>query len=166
MSQINRVPWGLQSLLGSKNFGRNPSQLVEAVQPTLDMSGHLSYELLKGASVLNTVTAAGQVAQLTVPDNEAWHLLSVSGRVTNASIAECYEVALQCLPRNAGATTAELGVFAKQSDSTRAVGSGLAVHLPQPIILGPGGYVRASLIEAVVTSFDLVCTCLYYKLEV
>lgn len=47
MSQINRPPGGLQQLLGSQNFGKNPDQLAQTVQPTLDLFPFFGSGLLR-----------------------------------------------------------------------------------------------------------------------
>lgn len=74
MSQINRVPFGLQDLLGSKNFGTNPSQLGQVVTPTLELWDFLKYE--RRARVISAggfATAVTQQIELfVIPDTEIW----------------------------------------------------------------------------------------------
>lgn len=49
MSQINRPPLGLQQLLGSQNFGQNPRELAQTVQPTIDLFPFFGSGLLRVA---------------------------------------------------------------------------------------------------------------------
>jgi hypothetical protein len=65
MSKIHRPPRGLQHLLGSQSFGQNPDELAQSVQPTLDLTGYYSSELLKTAVVTGALAADGQVGSIT-----------------------------------------------------------------------------------------------------
>jgi hypothetical protein len=47
VSQITRVPRGLQDFLGSQNFGSNPSQLGSVVAPTLDISPFMAADKIE-----------------------------------------------------------------------------------------------------------------------
>lgn len=86
MSQISRLPTGLQSLLQSKNFGRNPDQLLQEVRPTLDLEqfwqAYVFHSRTSGETNLNN----GQEAffTFTVPAGEYWLVTSV-GIVTRVT---------------------------------------------------------------------------------
>lgn len=85
MSQINQPPFGLQALLGSKNFGDNPSVLAETVLPTVDLTMFLYAEKIfyeRTASVLN---ARGQANSINVPAGELWLLLNATMRLEGAN---------------------------------------------------------------------------------
>lgn len=82
MSRINQPPWGLQALLGSKNFGDNPSELAETVVPTVDVFKFLSadridYELVNGAT-----NARGDSIEIAVPEGELWLVMAIMGTST------------------------------------------------------------------------------------
>jgi hypothetical protein len=64
MSKIHRPPRGLQHLLGSQSFGQNPDELAQNVQPTLDMTGFYSAELLKTATKNTMMSGEGVVGQI------------------------------------------------------------------------------------------------------
>lgn len=85
MSQISRVPKGLQDLLGSKNFGDNPSELGGVVAPTLDMFPFLAAErfdaVLQEDFPLTTAIGDGTFAQVVVPDGEFWLLDSIGAGI-------------------------------------------------------------------------------------
>lgn len=78
MTQITRVPRGLQDFLGSQAFGKNPSELGDVVAPVLEMSPFLGIEKEKwhgeGFAPFNTTPANVSVV---VPDGELWLLREV-----------------------------------------------------------------------------------------
>lgn len=75
MSRINRVPLGLQDLLGSQNFGDNPSELGSVVAPTLDMTNFLRAERRWFAQASAFAIAVdGQVTAIQVPQGEIWYV--------------------------------------------------------------------------------------------
>jgi len=171
MSQINRVPWGLQSLLGSKNFGRNPSELQENIQPVLDMQPHVGYEILNADADYVVATAVGDYAELTIPDNEAWGVVGVSGdtRVVTSN-AEYFMNVLLVYPANAGGAFLKffnIGYYSKQSSTSSSIGQGTSVMFPSPVIFGPGTRFQNAMVEALsLTSVDIRLTVLYYRYEV
>lgn len=80
MSQINRPPIGLQSLLGSKNFGQNPSDLSQQVLPTVDLFPFWATQQLRFAKEEQT-TAGGDnapVVSIQVPEGETWAVISAT----------------------------------------------------------------------------------------
>lgn len=76
MSQINRPPQGLQSLLGSQNFGDNPKQLGGVVAPTLDMLPFYGAGILRLRRISSSLAAEGEITSLTFDDQVA--VLSVT----------------------------------------------------------------------------------------
>lgn len=174
MSQINRVPWGLQYLLGSKNFGKNPAQLAESVAPVLDMSPHLAYETLATETDYQAgLTTEGEYAEIVVPDNEAWQLLVVAGNVQQAAYNELWFSSLSVRPQNRGGvfTFAEIAYMTKQSNSsnigTDTIGDGCVALMPIPFIVGPGSSIRHTLLElSNVTAIDVRLSVLFNRFEV
>lgn len=77
MSQINRVPFGLQDLLGSQNFGDNPSELSQVVAPTLDMTPFLTAERTSYSYLSLTLAANAEIGTIVVPEGELWYCLGV-----------------------------------------------------------------------------------------
>ena len=75
MGRINTVPGGFQSLLGSTNFGDNPSNMAEVVAPTLDMFAFLAQHKVYFGRTSNSTAAPAVVTTLTVPDNEIWGVI-------------------------------------------------------------------------------------------
>lgn len=78
MSRINRVPFGLQDLLGSQNFGDNPSELSSVVAPVLDMLPFLSAERYSYSYQSGNISNNGAMASgISVPDGEIWYVTGV-----------------------------------------------------------------------------------------
>lgn len=82
MSQITRVPFGLQSLLGSKNFGDNPAELGQVVAPILDMFPFFAAERRTWHQDVGiVVNDNGVVNTITVPTGELWLVDSLGASV-------------------------------------------------------------------------------------
>lgn len=79
MSRINQPPWGLQDLLGSKNFGDNPSELAETVIPSLDMVDFLTADKIDYEREAGFGTARGDNIAIVVPEGELWMMMEASG---------------------------------------------------------------------------------------
>jgi len=78
MSQINQPPVGLQSLLGTKNFGKNPDDLSQIVQPTVDMFPFWASQKIRYIQEQTTTAGAGSTIETIVPDGETWLVLSAA----------------------------------------------------------------------------------------
>ena len=90
MSRINRVPSGLQDLLGSQNLGTNPADLSMVVAPTVDMFPFWAAERLTGWGQNNAAVSNSTVdiATLVVPNGEAWMPLHMAVGVTLATVGD------------------------------------------------------------------------------
>jgi hypothetical protein len=64
MSKIHRPPRGLQHLLGSQSFGKNPDELSQIVTPGLDLTGYYAAELLKTQTVNTNVASDGVIGAI------------------------------------------------------------------------------------------------------
>lgn len=88
MSRVNRVPFGLQDLLGSQNFGDNPSDFAQTIAPTIDMFPFLAQErITEWVSATSPVTSSATFAQVSVPQGELWLLDSVGCRFKETGVA-------------------------------------------------------------------------------
>lgn len=115
MSKINTTPVGLQDFLGSKNFGRNPSELGQVVSPSLDLKPFLGVYEQRLARATDLRTGVGVCCSLTVPEGEAWYLIAVSARIDGAVAAANYRLAITLespiggIPTGIGMPLAEAG---------------------------------------------------------
>ena len=169
MSQINRVPWGLQSLLGSQNFGKNPGALNESVQPTLDQLPFLGYETLQcDADYVAGATIVGDKAELTIPDNEAWAVLGVAGDIRLTAGVEYTLNVLYVWPANAGGAFLKfhaLGYMVKRDGA--GLGYGASTQFPIPVVFGPGTRFENVIAEQVgLVACDIRLSVMYYRLDV
>lgn len=83
MSQINRVPRGLQSLLQSKNFGVNPSELSEVTVPMVDIGSFLKANLWRVTTASIAVPTLGTQLRIAVPEGKVWEIWRVHVRFLN-----------------------------------------------------------------------------------
>lgn len=73
MTNINRLPTGLQDLLQSKSLGQNPNDLVQTVQPTIAMlEFYLQDVPFNVWNVTSAFNGAGTTQINDVADNEMW----------------------------------------------------------------------------------------------
>lgn len=76
MTQITRVPVGLQKFLGTQAQGKNPSELGQLVTPTIDLMPFLAVQQEYWEEVTGFFSA-NTILYITVPDTEVWLLRSV-----------------------------------------------------------------------------------------
>lgn len=95
MSRINRVPWGLQDILGSQSQGENPSELLQEVRPSFDMWPLWAQERIQYDRITGSITARGQNVNIAVPDGEYWMPIAMYGGVAGfADIGTVIKIAL------------------------------------------------------------------------
>lgn len=92
MSRINRVPFGLQDLLGSQNLGANPSSLLQEVRPTLDLFPFWAAErvTLRTDNTVAINNSSVIVTSFTVPQGQAWIPLHVSCGANLATVGDTW----------------------------------------------------------------------------
>lgn len=73
-SPINRVPSGLLGFLDIKNFGQNPTDINQVVQPHLDLHPYYSASNRRkiSSASLNLIANDVALSSLIVPANKAW----------------------------------------------------------------------------------------------
>lgn len=142
MSRINRVPFGLQDLLGSTNQGDNPNELGEVVAPTLALDTYLSAERrFWHAGTLTTASVDGAVISKDVPVGELWLLQSIGCTVVQngaggpyfAQVGATIQQAVNSDNPAVAHPLAHFGNFEGNANAT--VGSGVTVftyEFPQP----------------------------------
>lgn len=117
MSQINRVPQGLQDLLGSKNFGDNPAELSQVVAPTTDLSKFYEAERRSWFQPITSInmTAEGAITSLAVPEGQLWFVQAIGTRWSVQGIAPAtpmgFRVGCQLVdPQNANVPGEDPGI--------------------------------------------------------
>lgn len=134
MSKIHRPPRGLQHLLGSQSFGQNPDQLVQSVQPTLDMTAFYAGELLKTQTVNTMVSADGVIGQIKFTAPVALVAAGIEmGAVTVAAEEMAFDIRLSELGGVGFSTVvASQGAHTYQVGSTPTFGTMFSPHLVVP----------------------------------
>ena len=85
MSKINRVPRGLQDILGNTAQGVNPAELRQEVMPSLDMLPLWLVEKTEWTRFVGSFAATFQQNTIQVPAGEMWIPFAISGEaVTEA----------------------------------------------------------------------------------
>lgn len=79
-SPISRRPSGLLDLLLTQQQGKNPAEILDSVQPVMDLFPFYASARLTSARATYTATGTGILAadSLAVPDGETWAVLNVS----------------------------------------------------------------------------------------
>lgn len=80
MSQITRVPWGLQDFLGNQSQGDNPSEFAQIVAPVLDLSQFYSIEKEKHYTEGFGIISTNATIDVEVPEGEVWIIKSIGAR--------------------------------------------------------------------------------------
>lgn len=92
MSRIGKAPAGFQDLLGSVNFGDNPSDLSNVAQAIVEMYPFLaSTNLVRAAA---TTVAAGPTAEafLEVPQGEIWFVRFIASSMVAANVGDAFSL--------------------------------------------------------------------------
>jgi len=84
VSRINRVPFGLQELLGNAAQGDNPSELLDGVRADFDIEPLWHADRLQTAEATSSQSALSAGVQITVPSGEYWRPISMSGKMAIA----------------------------------------------------------------------------------
>lgn len=95
MSVINTVPKGLQEFLGNTSQGRNPSNILADVRPTLDMAPYWDVDKIKFYTQSGAVLASYNNQAKAVPDGEVWIPLAISCNIDFASATDEAAITLQ-----------------------------------------------------------------------
>jgi len=140
MSKINTPPLGLQNLLGSQNFGDNPSELGQTVAPTLDLLPFYGAGLIRSKQtsggrsdegIISSVELFGHVAVLFV---SAWVPGGLSATETCALGLSMEGIASLNLPGNQEIILASGELGAYQATASPSV----TYKFDQPLVVESG----------------------------
>lgn len=145
MSIINRLPWGLQSLLGSNSQGDNPNNLLRDVRASFDMFPLWGVDALAIGSNSGNAAVVGQATVITVPSGEIWIPITVGGFIGATTIGDELGIAIVSLDPTSTQTTRLSASLSTVMASNNEVVS-QSVNFPTPVAYGPGW------------SFGVVCT--------
>ena len=145
MSRINRVPFGLLDFLATKTQGDNPSQLLQEVRPTLDLTKFFIAERMENFSEVQVSAAAAGGFTFTVPVGEIWFPVTASMTmiVADANGRADLQVKGSGPIGGIGSGTGQSVIFQDryftQEFAASTVGQQLSVNFNWPMVTGYGG---------------------------
>jgi len=89
---IQRLPKALQDYLGNTAAGKNPSDLLEQVRPTIDLTPFWNCDQVRYRQQNLPVAATYGVTFFVVPSGEVWLPLSLSAEITGSVIGESFSL--------------------------------------------------------------------------
>lgn len=117
-SPISRRPAGLLDLLLAQQQGKNPADLLESVQPILDMVPFYNTDRLTDSNQAFGATAVGGGTNIEVPAGEYWRMISAGIFVTFATVNQEIKVSLAL--SQIGSTTQYITEFDGLRSAVRA----------------------------------------------
>ena len=166
MSRINTPPIGLQDLLGSKNFGDNPSDLLEQVRPVVDLLPFWGTQKLKFAAESATTAGAGSVVELDVPENENWAILSAHFQRTLLSAGEGTRMVIAWSNSAFGTTVWPLAATAIEDPKAGRAELDLIYQPANLWLLPAGSQLRGIINSSDIASTDYILSAIYYAVSV
>ena len=169
MSKINRPPVGLQFLLGSQNFGENPSHLAQQVTPTLDLFEFYATELLRHDDTVGGRQTPGMISSLLSNGRRAIKGLSIISTTTITGTVSSLQFGVSISNVPGTATDPEHWLYI--SPLMNPLGGGvdfgaMAVTFEKPIIIEGSTTLQYHLLSSDLSvSETWRCSVLYYDLD-
>lgn len=166
---VQRVPFGLLSFLGMKVGGRNPDTLGRELVPMLDVTPNfLAPDISQSIVTTNTITAAGSEARITVPQGEAWRMISLSMVCAAFSAAGGVIYGTLGIGDLTGFITAVATMPSPYTVLTVNDTVRLGFAFPSPLVLPPGSVMHSSLMTDIggARTCNIQCRALYHRLIV
>jgi len=166
---VQRVPFGLLSFLGIKAGGQNPNALQRELMPVLDVTPNfLAPDLAQEIETTNTIGSAGDEARITIPQGEAWRMISMSMVVAAFSATGGVVYGALGIGDLTGFITAVATMPAPYTVLTTGDLVRLGFAFPSPLVLPPGSVLHSTLMTDLgggVTA-NIQCRVLYHRLIV
>lgn len=140
MSRINRVPVGLQDVLGSTAMGDNPSDLLEEVRATFDMWPFWMADRVRHIAASASVAVRGATVIITVPQNEIWQPIILSIALSGGVDVGTTFRMTPCMFTVPGNPAVRIRIAAGPLQAVATVGEIIteAVHFPQRFFINSG----------------------------
>lgn len=167
MSQINRPPIGLQSLLGSKNFGSNPNELSGAVLPMVDLFPFWGSQVLKFGKDEQTGSGTAIAAELEIPSGKTWAVITAGFSASTPQANE--DNILQISLEETDGSGVQYLVAAYNNVGNVDADLPVSLSWKPPVLfwLNPGTVIRGQCVnDAAAQVRDVVLDCVYYELDV
>jgi len=166
MSRSGQYPFGYLSLLDAKVGGITPTELIDRIQPVLELSPffYAAISLTTMTSTPTTGSAVGTQSTLTVPAGQAWEVIGAMASATNGTAAASLSYRLDLAPPDASLPAVALGSQAPVAIVNAAQEFVIPWSAPPGFIIGPGTQFRARLMLGMATNVDINCRCIYRPL--
>lgn len=164
---IQRIPRGLLAMFGSRGTGMNPNELLQTVQPIVDVEGMLSQSLLqlefdRTDLIANANTLFGTIS---VPAGEVWRILLIGYTAFNFSVAGAISHAGLRVFVPGAATSAMFGRPQKFTATGVNDQFDQGELFPQPLYLPSGSIIEGRQLEAVGGTISTTLQVLFHRLE-
>lgn len=142
---IARRPTGLLDLLLTQQQGKNPAELGEQLEPTIELIEFYALDRLTVTTQVTAVVGVGNNLNIEVPGNEVWRLLNVGIRFNWATVNQTFgiRVELRDVPGGGVSVLTDFGGTLSPSLATDQAGKGH--QLPNPILIPPGATIRGDV---------------------
>lgn len=168
MSSINRVPFGLQSLLGNTNFGDNPGVLQGEARAVIPIGDFLRVDLLRKAS--GPTAAFDANSSVGPPLGELWEIVAIASFAQEASGVAATAAQVQVGLLGIGPTVASAFYLANSGPVSFGINQSrlLTYELRNPIFIQHGQFVTSLATSTVGTADDIdhTVSCLYRRFTV
>lgn len=157
---IQTIPFGLLGYLQLKNAGQNPAELVDTVQPVLEMrewyyetNAEVIISALSGLAFIPAATVAGNYTLFTVPNGQFWAILDYNV-VINTQAGQTVNYRHQYLnaPAPAGAAHGLTEYFLFGANNLKHTHMPRSYRIP---IVGPGSPIGLNFSDLVTAAADI-----------
>lgn len=164
MSQINTPPLGLQQLMGSQNFGDNPSDLAQQVIPTVDLTPFLATRKIRHKTTSGGRSDVGIISNIPIegPSMLIGASMFLAGGLA-APDTQAMMITMSGLPTQFGTPGVEI-VLKAGPRVTYAAGEtpGIDWQAPTPIIVDDGVTINGRWATPTGNSGDLVQLAVWF----
>lgn len=148
MSKINRIPTGLQDLVGNTSQGKNPDELSNTVVPTVDMQWAWEVEKIRYNRISTQFAASYQRHTMTVPDGVMWLPISIAGEAL-ANSGETIAFSIGILAANGiNEVALNMSPIRIAVAGNEVVTCGFTWSTPTPLTAGEAVFTRCQIFNA------------------
>lgn len=164
MTTINRPPRALQDLLQLQTKGRNPNDLLDTIQATMDVTrlilSDVEWEQEQKAFTVNAATVPANFAQVEVPAGELWwvHAISLMSNVATA----LFDLNISIADVDSASADAFLASTTKEGAGTFAKG---VCVMPPGGLLVPSGQKIGCFTQFASANFIVTTRVLFNRLK-
>lgn len=161
---IARRPAGLLDLLLTQQQGRNPVELGDQLNPTIDLTKFYSAERIASSAQAVSATVVGATATTTVPNGENWILLNLGYQTITNAAGQVLRAGIYVRP-----TSIAVPVGVGPTITTVGAADRISYGFDAQGLIVPSGTRIQLIIEelnlAAGAAFTVYLNCLYVRME-